>query len=126
MIIESYAIPDPRQPLVMILPLNASTILNPEDRFSSLYLEVVKMWFGHMGNVGFGGMLLGGIVMFVFWGGLITLTVIAVRAVWNSGSGSVRTSGKPDADPIEIAQQRYARGDISRDQFLEIKKDLEG
>jgi putative membrane protein len=70
-------------------------------------------------------MLLGGIVMLVFWGGLIALTVIAVRAVWNSGSGSGRTSAKPEPDPIEIAQQRYARGEISRDEFLEIKQDLE-
>ena len=84
------------------------------------------MWFGHMGNLGFGGMLLGGIVMLVFWGGLIALTVIAVRAVWNAGSGSERTSAKPDADPIKIAQQRYARGEISRDEFLEIKQDLGG
>lgn len=83
------------------------------------------MWFGHMGNLSFGGMLFGGIMMLLFWGGLIALTVIAVRAVWNAGSGSERSSRKSGSDAIEIAQQRYARGEISREEFLEIKKDLE-
>lgn len=83
------------------------------------------MWFGQMGNVGWGGMLLGGLVMLVFWGGLITFTVLAVRAVWNAGSDRDRSPSIAGDRPLEIARQRYARGEISREEFLEIKKDLE-
>lgn len=84
------------------------------------------MWFGHMGNFGFGGMLLGGLIMLIFWGSMIAVTVIAVRAVWNSGSGRSGSPSPSDDAAIEIAKQRYASGDISREEFLEIKKDLGG
>lgn len=82
------------------------------------------MWFGHMGNLGFGGMLLGGLIMLVFWVGLITITVVAVHAVWNSGSEQRSSSSGSVDEPLEIARQRYARGEITREEFLELKKDL--
>ncbi|MGD8633495.1 MAG: SHOCT domain-containing protein [Anaerolineales bacterium] len=79
-----------------------------------------------MGNFGIGGMLLGGLIMLIFWGGLIAVTVIAVRAIWNSGSGRSVSPSQPDDSAVEIAKQRYARGEITREEFLEIKKDLGG
>jgi putative membrane protein len=83
------------------------------------------MWFGHMGNFSWGGMLLGGLVMLIFWGGLIAITVVAVRAVWGSGADKQAPPPELDHEPLKIAQKRYARGDITRDEFLEIKRDLE-
>jgi uncharacterized membrane protein len=72
--------------------------------------EEGNMWFGHMGNLGLGGMLLGGLIMLIFWAGLITITVVAVRAVWNSGFGERRPISDSVNKPLEIAWQRYARG----------------
>ncbi len=82
------------------------------------------MWFGHMGNVGWGGMLFGGLVMLIFWGGLIALAAVIIRAVWNSGNEKRDMPSTIQHEPLEIAKQRYARGEISRDEFLEIKRDL--
>ncbi len=83
------------------------------------------MWFGHMGNVGWGGMLLGGLVMLIFWGGLVAITVVAIRAILGSGSEKKELPPGVQDEPLKIAMERYARGDISRDEFLEIKQNLE-
>jgi len=70
---------------------------------------------------GFGwlGMGLGMLFMFVFWAGLIALiTWIIIRLV---RSGQKPSSGTP----LEIAQTRYAKGEITKKEFEQIKKDLE-
>ena len=62
-------------------------------------------------------MIWGGTMMVLFWGALIGL------AVW----GVARFSGqRPDDanDALEFARRRYASGDISRDEFEQIRQDL--
>jgi putative membrane protein len=54
---------------------------------------------------------LGILTTVLFWAGVILLVVWAVR---NTGASQRPTSG-PDA--LEILKQRYARGEISRDEF---------
>ena len=81
-----------------------------------------------MGNFGYGGfswigMILGAIVSIAVLIGLILLVVWAVR----------RPSGNP-AQPVsqnltgqsgrDIAQARYAKGEISRDEYQQILSDL--
>lgn len=55
-------------------------------------------------------------MMIVFWIGVVALIVWLARQ-W--GSSSQRSS-----DAIEIARQRYARGEISSEQFDQIRRDL--
>lgn len=64
--------------------------------------------------------MFGGIWMIVFWGGLIALVIWAVRKL--AGGRGPDTSTRKD--PLDIAKERYARGEISRADFEEIKKDL--
>ena len=69
---------------------------------------------------GWGGMLIGGLFMLVFWGGLIALIVWGItRAVQPSG-------GTPhySKTPLDIAKERYARGEITKEEFEQIKRDL--
>ncbi len=68
---------------------------------------------------GFGGgwMLLGGIGMFIFWGGIIALVVWGITRLTRHDS-TTRHS------PLEIAKERYAKGEITKEQFEQIKKDL--
>jgi putative membrane protein len=59
-------------------------------------------------------------MMLVFWGGVIWLVVWLVRP---SSSSAGRTAGH-DVDAVEVARRRYARGDISREEFEQIRRDL--
>jgi len=54
----------------------------------------------------------------VFWGGLIALIVWGIAKLTKRGD---TTSGR---DPLDIAKERYAKGEISKKKFEQIKKDL--
>ncbi len=78
------------------------------------------MW--HM-NEGMGWwMVFGGIVSILFWAGIIALVVWVIAKLAGSG-GSEKSSGGRQ-NPLDIARERYARGDITRQQLEEMKKDL--
>jgi putative membrane protein len=62
-------------------------------------------------------MLFGSIWFVVFWG----LIIWAVVSVTNRGSNSRSTGAEP---AIEIARRRYAAGEITKDQFDQIRRDL--
>ena len=71
-----------------------------------------------------GWMVFGGVMMLLFWGGLISLVVWLVR---NSNS----SRGQPPNEVlrglesgIEILDRRYASGEIDREEFEQIKRDL--
>jgi putative membrane protein len=52
--------------------------------------------------------------MLPFWAGLILLVVWGVRAV----SGDGRGGGRPDrSNALRILEERFARGEIDRDEF---------
>ncbi len=65
-----------------------------------------------------------GLMMFfmvLFWAGIIALIVwLVVRTTRRTGPGV--TTG--EHSPLDIASERYAKGEISRDEFERIKKDL--
>ena len=73
-----------------------------------------------MWDMSFGwlAMLFGGLFMIVFWGGLIALIV------WGVIKLTKRTDNTPTHSPLDIAKERYARGEINKEQFEQIKKDL--
>ena len=62
-------------------------------------------------------MIFGGIWMVIFWGAIIWLIVWGVGQV--SGGGR-----RSDDNPLEIARTRYARGEITREQFEQLRQDL--
>jgi len=76
-----------------------------------------------MWNSGWGtgwGWIFGPLIMLAFWGGFVALAVWIVRAIWRSGEP------RPSQSSLDIAKARYARGEITREQFEQIKKDLCG
>lgn len=75
------------------------------------------MWYMH--DVSGWWMLFGGIWMVLFWGGLIALVVWGVRRLTG------RNCTASHYDPLEIARQRYARGEITKVEFEQIKRDLQ-
>ena len=60
--------------------------------------------------------------MVAFWGGLIALAIWVVNKV--TGREGPRPSGLERRDPLDMAKERYAKGEISREEFEQIKKDL--
>jgi len=67
-------------------------------------------------------MVFGGIWMVVFWGAIIALIVWGITRLAGRGGSKPEARGRPGA--LDIARERYARGEISREEFEQIKKDL--
>ncbi len=64
-------------------------------------------------------MIFGGILMVIFWVGIIWLIVWGVRRATYHGPEMHGTRS-----PLDIAKERYARGEITKEQFDQIKRDL--
>jgi len=77
------------------------------------------MW--HMWDIpsGMGWWMGFGVVwMVIFWGGLIALIVWGIKKLTErNGSSSKR-------DSLDIAKERYAKGEISEEEFQLLKKNL--
>lgn len=78
------------------------------------------MW-GHMGDYdwGWGGM---GIGMLLFWGVLIAGVVLLIRLTLGGGASSGRGH---DKSALDLLKERYARGEIGREEFEQKKRDIE-
>ena len=63
------------------------------------------------------GMGLGIIWMVLLWGGLIALIVWGIKKLTERDSVTKH-------NPLDMARERYARGEISREQFEQLRKDL--
>lgn len=59
------------------------------------------------------------------WGGVLLLIVIVVLVLTVFRRGGVTPGRAPDS-PMDILKKRYARGEISREEFQSMKKDIEG
>lgn len=102
-----------RMPLLLAVSFSIST-------YSSALLG--DNWGGgwHDGW-GWGHMFFGSFMMLLFWGALVVLIVLAVR--WMGGA-----SGRGGDEPpqgkraIEILEERYARGEIDKEEFEERKQ----
>ncbi len=77
--------------------------------------------YGHYGwDWGWGHMIFGSLMMILFWGGIILVIVLASRWL---GGGSSRSTAPPTAGktPLDILQERFARGEIDKEEFEERK-----
>ena len=63
-------------------------------------------------------MVFGGLWMVIFWGGLIALIVWGITKLIRRGDSTSKH------DPLDVAKERYTKGEISREEFEQIKKDL--
>ena len=74
------------------------------------------MWHFHEGMGWW--MVFGGAWAIVFWGGLIALIIWGVYRLTRRNDSSRKQS------PLDLAKERYAKGEVTREEFEKIKKDL--
>ncbi len=79
------------------------------------------MMYGWYGGYGWIGMIISLIFGLLLLGGLVWLVVWAIR---RSGTGTYTNSAPGGISAKEIAQQRYARGEITREQYQQLLEDL--
>jgi len=93
--------------IALVLPLRATA----QERPWEWGMHPMSWMWGAWGL----GMM---IVMLVFWGLVIAALVVGIRWLVSQGQRS-----GPDR-ALEVLRERYARGEITREQFEAMKRDL--
>ena len=78
--------------------------------------------------IGGGGMLIGFLVLIFFLvllgAGAVVVVLIARQGSGGTGQGA-SLQHRSEGNALEILRQRYARGEITREEFLAMRDDLE-
>lgn len=82
------------------------------------------MWHGHMTQHMWGtGWLSMGLYMGIFWIVAVVAVAAVVWALMRGGRADALQRG--DDRALKTLKERYARGEIGREEFLERRRDLE-
>jgi len=94
-----------------------------------LYNHNAVMWpGGDRWGMGYNHMMGGGMgfVMIIFWIILIGAFVLLISGAVNGIRGSQRSIESDSSNPLEILKERYARGEINKTEFEDMRQDLSG
>ena len=73
-------------------------------------------------------MLFGGLMMLLFWGGLFALLFFAVRSFAqpssNQGTSVSTLARSSDSNALEVVKERYARGELTKEEYDNLRQDL--
>jgi putative membrane protein len=70
-----------------------------------------------------GSWLVGGLIMLLFWGGLIALVVFSIRAF--TGANRNKPTQTPSGETaLDILKRRYAQGEIDQAEYEAIRRDI--
>ena len=76
-----------------------------------------------MGPWGWGGMIFGPIMMIVFIAVAVVVVVLLVRWLGGPGYGGA-LHGPPGKTPLDILKERFAKGEIDKEEFEERRRAL--
>jgi putative membrane protein len=106
-------------------PFLISTIALPALSLAAWAQTDTRPLYGYESHMwsGSGWMFLGPLMMILFLAGIVALVVLAVRWMGGpvQGMGAAPLSGKT---PLDILRDRFARGEIERDEFEERRRAL--
>jgi putative membrane protein len=71
-------------------------------------------------GMGWGWMIFGWLFMILFWVAVVLLVIWLIKQL--KGPRGPATAGET---PLEILKTRYARGEITREQYKEMREELE-
>lgn len=75
-----------------------------------------------MMGLGWGGMWLGGLLMIAFW---VLIIGGAVWLVMTLARGGQSAFSRPSTQPsLDLLRARYAKGEITKEQFDQMRRDL--
>jgi putative membrane protein len=84
------------------------------------------MWHGWMHGAGGWGPGMG-LMMFLFWILVVAGVVLLAWFVASLGRRAQPPPSPPGPETaLEVLRKRYARGEVTREQYQEMKRDLEG
>ena len=77
-----------------------------------------------MGGLGMGFGIFGLVLMILFWGGLIALAVWLVRSLFPHAAQAPAPSWGTGSSARDILDRRYARGEISHEEYSLMKESI--
>lgn len=77
--------------------------------------------WNHMGGAGWHMGFGGGFLMLLSWAAIVVAAVMLAK--WLAGDRS-RSSPPRERSALDVLKERYARGEIGRDEFEQKKRDL--
>ncbi len=103
-----------------------SALLIAVPATASMTMPAVAQTYGdhpYMGAWGWGGMIFGPIMMIVFIAVAVVVVVLLVRWLGGSGHGGA-LHGPPGKTPLDILKERFAKGEIDKEEFEERRRVL--
>jgi putative membrane protein len=78
----------------------------------------------HAGGYGYrGGGLLEIVFTILFWSAIFTIVIFLIKGLKNSGK--YRDFEQRNDSALDILKQRYAKGELNKKEFDQMKKDIE-
>jgi putative membrane protein len=103
---------------LMALPLLAAP--------SSAWAQQGSPYYGHHMWDGGGWMFFGPLTMILFIAAIVVVIVLLVRWLGGSGHGQPAQPQRPPGKaPLDILKERFAKGEIDKDEFEERRKLLD-
>lgn len=78
--------------------------------------------WGHMMGTGYGGYGYGGMFMWLIW---ILIAGLIIYFIFDRSKNNKKLKDSSADLPIEILKRRYARGEIAKEEFDRMKKEIE-
>ena len=79
------------------------------------------MW----GGGGWMGWFVGPVMMVAMIAVVVAVVVLVIRWLGGPGRGSVHPPASPEKTPLDILKERYARGEIDKEEYEERRRVLE-
>ena len=106
--------------LLLLLGWILAALIGPGGHMGSRYGWVTMPW-GMMTGAALPAMLMMWLAMLLFWVAVILGLVALVR--WAAG---LSWGGRAEpTDALEVARRRYARGEITREEYQRLRRELE-